>query len=294
MECRLCGSNDTEIIYEGPVKTGLLDGYSAKNYPVYRCNNCRTIWNNAADDYSVDYYESTEYRSRIETDSSVEEYYKNHDVDTLFKLKITGTAIFRNKVVADVGCGGGSFLDFLQGVCSEIIAIEPSEEYRKTLSKKYHTYPYASVAMSDWGEKVDVVTSFDVIEHVSDPRGFLKDSFNLLKEGGKIFIGTPTDYPILRQMLGDTFNKFIFQVHHPWILSEKIVKDMADEIGFINIKVHTIQKYGLGNLLCWLNEQKPRGHITYDFISESLDELYKKEIAASGFGEYIILEATKP
>ena len=96
----------------------------------------------------------------------------------------------------------------------------------------------------------------------------MKDQFDLLKSGGQLFIGTPTDYPVLREMLGDIFNKFIFQIHHPWILSEKIMEKMAKDIGFVNIRVYTIQKYGMGNLLCWLKEQKPKGHITYDFITE--------------------------
>lgn len=293
MDCKLCKSNNVIKIYDGPIKTGLLDGYSKKNYPVYQCQNCKTIWNNAFEDYSKDYYKSTEYRSRIEADTTIEEYYRKHDVESLFKLKITGTDIFRNKIIADIGCGGGSFLDFLQGVCKKIIAIEPSEEYRKSLEKKYCTYAFASDAIVDWDNKLDIVTSFDVIEHVSDPQSFLKDGYNLLKTGGKIIIGTPTDYPVLRELLGDIFNKFIFQIHHPWILSEKIMHDMAEEIGFSNIKVYTIQKYGLGNLICWLNEQKPKGHITYDFISKSLDELYKSEMVSKGFGEYIVLEATK-
>lgn len=294
MECKLCKCQNVVEIYNGPVKTGLRNGYTEKKYPVYQCQNCGTIWNNAAEDYSADYYESKEYRSRIETDTSIEEYYRTHDIDTLFKLKITGTEIFRNKTVVDVGCGGGSFLDYIYGVSKDIIAIEPSEEYRKSLAKRYHTYPYASDALNEWKGNVDIATSFDVIEHVQDPKGFLKDSFELLKSGGKIFTGTPTDYPVLREMLGDTFNKFIFQIHHPWIFSETIMKQMAEEVGFKDIKVYTIQKYGLGNLLCWLNEKTPKGHITYDFISKSMDEVYKNEMVEKGYGEYIVLEAKKP
>lgn len=55
--------------------------------------------------------------------------------------------------VADIGCGC-AFLDYVSGVAMQIIAIEPSETYRKIMDKKnFCTYPYASVAIKDWKEK---------------------------------------------------------------------------------------------------------------------------------------------
>ena len=293
MNCQLCNCEDISVIYNGPVRTGKRDGYTEKSYPVYQCNRCKTIWNYSSKDYPADYYESKEYRTRIEQDASVEQYYALHDEETLFKLNITGTAIFRNKIVADIGCAGGSFLDYLNGVCKDIIAIEPSKEYQKTLCKKYHTYSYASDAMADWANKVDIVTNFDVIEHVPSPYDFLKDCYDLLKEGGEVCIGTPTDYPVLRKMLGDTFNKFVFSIHHPWVLSEEIMREMAEKIGFKAIEVYSIQRFGLGNLLSWLLEKEPRGDVQYDFITDTLNAAYKEEAVAKGNGEYIVLKAKK-
>jgi len=292
MKCELCGSDAVKIIYKGVVRTGKRDGYTDKEYPVYQCSDCQTIWNYSSRDYSDKYYESTEYRERIENSSNIDEYYKLHDSDTLFKLKLTGTSIFRNKVVADIGCGGGSFLDFVSGVSSDVVAIEPSVEYQKTLRTKYHTYPYASDAINDWKGKVDVVTNFDVIEHVPDPRAFIKDCYDLLSIGGQLIIGTPTDYPILRQMLGDTFNKFVFSIHHPWVLSENIMKKMAESAGFKKVEISKVQLYGLGNLLSWLLEKKPMGDTRYDFISETLNNAYMNEISQE-YGEYIVLKAEK-
>ena len=154
-------------------------------------------------------------------------------------------------------------------------------------------YSYSSEALKDWGGKIDVITGFDVIEHVYEPGDFVADIYELLVKGGKCVIGTPTDYPILREMLGDSFNKFLFQVPHPWIFSEKSLKKMFEDAGFSKVDIVVTQKYGLGNLLAWLNDKAPRGNITYPFISPALDALYKEEMAANGYGEYITVYAEK-
>lgn len=55
--------------------------------------------------------------------------------------------------------------------------------------------------------KVEVVTSFDVIEHVENPRKFIKEVYELLAPNGTAIIGTPTDAPIMRELLGEVYEK---------------------------------------------------------------------------------------
>lgn len=295
MTCPICGSNIIKCIYYGELKTGLLKDWTEKQYEVQQCQNCHTIWNEAYKDYNVEeFYESAEYRKRIDVDTHIETYYKKYDKEVLDKLMITGTDIFRNKVVADIGCGGGSFLDFLKGVAADTIAIEPSEIYRKGLKKKgHHTYTYTSAAEADYRNAVDVVTSFDVIEHVKNPEQFMQEIYNLCTRGGTAIVGTPTDYPVLRKMLGKTFDRFIFQIQHPWILSEQSMKLLAEKAGFKNIRIEYKQKYGLGNLLSWLLDGIPRGDIQYDFISRTVDVAYRQSMANKDCCEYLILYAEK-
>lgn len=294
MQCKICGSENIKIIYNGPIKTGLLDGYTSRDYEVYQCADCNVIWNDAQMEETSEFYESEEYRKRIEGNSEIQTYYDKHDKEVLDKLQMTGTEIFRNRVVADIGCAGGSFLDYVSGAATDIVAVEPSRTYQAELSKKgYHAYQYASEAAKDWNNKVDVVTSFDVIEHVDSPQEFMNDVYSLLKEGGKTIIGTPTDYPVLRKLLGAEFDKFIFQVQHPWVLSKNSLELIFERAGFKNVQVKIKQKYGLGNLIAWCNEGRPRGDIKFDFISDSVDEAYKSEMARFDRGEYLIVYATK-
>lgn len=97
--------------------------------------------------------QNQDYRKALEGTLEEEEFYYLHDKDNLDKLQYTGTQIFRNSSVADIGCGCGAFLDFVKGVADKIIAIEPSETYRKVMTKKgFDTYAYAKDATSVWGE----------------------------------------------------------------------------------------------------------------------------------------------
>ena len=47
MRCKLCGSENVKVIYNGEIKTGLLDGYTKEKWPVNQCQMCKAIWNEA-------------------------------------------------------------------------------------------------------------------------------------------------------------------------------------------------------------------------------------------------------
>ena len=235
MICRICGGKKVKIIYNGKIRNGRLGNYTEEHIPIYQCEECLLIWHNNVLN-SKDYYESTEYRNSLEGSSDEELFYQLHDKESLAKFQYTGTEIFRNKIVADVGCGCGAFLDFVSGVALSVIAIEPSKTYRQIMERKgFHTYSYMSEAYSNIG-RIDIITSFDVIEHVEKPMDFLEDIFKLLKFGGKAIIGTPTDAPIMRFFLGEVYEqKLLFSTQHLWIFSEKSLELIARKCGFKNI-----------------------------------------------------------
>ena len=154
MECKICKSKNIKIAYNGLIRNGGLGKYTKNPIAMYQCCDCDVIWHEKTID-TKEYYESQEYRKDLEGTSEEADFYRLHDKESLDKFQYTGTTIFRNKVVADIGCGAGAFLDYIKGVAKEIIAIEPSETYRKIMDKKgFHTYAYASDVKLDnayWG-----------------------------------------------------------------------------------------------------------------------------------------------
>jgi 2-polyprenyl-3-methyl-5-hydroxy-6-metoxy-1,4-benzoquinol methylase len=140
---------------------------------------------------------------------------------------------------------------------------------------------------------IDILTSFDVIEHVDEPEDFLVSIFGLLKKGGEAFIGTPTDYPVLRGLLGAEFDAFLFSVQHKWVFSGKSLEMMARKSEFSQCDISYHQRFGLGNLLAWLQTRKPQGDKKYDFVTNSIDALYKSEMANERTAEYLVLHLVK-
>ena len=295
MKCKLCGSTGSRIIYKGFIRDGGLGRYTDEEVEIYQCPKCNVIWHEDVVKDLKRYYESEEYRNSLEGTSEEADFYRLHDKDSAEKFRYTGTTVFRNKVVADIGCGCGAFLDFVKGVAKEIVAIEPSAAYRQIMERKgFYTYAYAREACRDRANAIDVVTSFDVIEHVEDPQQFIREIYDLLAKNGVAVIGTPTDTPVMRELLGEIYEKkLLFSTQHLWIFSEKNLKMMAEDSGFREPKVRYFQRYGLGNMLGWVREKEPDSEIQAEFITNTLNQTWISECECKGMSDYIVLYLKK-
>lgn len=292
MTCAICHCPNVDTIYTGKIRGGKYGNYTCEMVDVYQCTQCGIIFHLASETPKKDCYETDSYRQMFGEKAS--DYYSFHDNEVLPKLQYTGTAIFRDKIVADIGCGGGSFLDFVQGAAKKVIAVEPTRSFHPLLREKgYYTFAYSVQALEKFRNEVDVVTSFDVIEHVEHPLEFLRECYELCKSGGNIVIGTPSEQTITRQILGGVFDQFLFQTQHPWIFNEKSLRFMAEQAGFRNIEVKYKHRYGLGNLLAWLKYQKPMGNVSWDFVSNEMSAVWNAACESNGIADYLVLYAQK-
>lgn len=294
MKCKICGNEKISVIYNGKIRDGKLEHYTDINVKMYQCGKCKVIWHDPIMNLE-EYYESVEYRKSLEGATDEKTFYRLHDKETLDKFMYTGTEIYRDKIVTDIGCGCGAFLDYINGVASSVIAIEPSEVYRKIMDKKgFITYPYATDALNSWRNKVDVITSFDVIEHVETPQDFLKECNELLVDGGTAIIGTPTDAPVMRELLGTIYEKkILFSTQHLWIFSEDSLRKMAEEVGFSSVEIKYYQRYGIGNMLGWIKDKEAGSTIESKLISSALDAIWRTDCESRNISDYIVLYARK-
>lgn len=293
MLCKICKSEKCKIIYKGKLRRGSFGNYTSEEYPMYMCENCECIWHDKIIDDIDNYYRSEEYRNDID-EKSAKDYYAIHDQEVLEKLNYTGTNIFRDKVVADIGCGAGSFLDFISGVTDKTLAVEPTDMFHNELKRKGHeVFHYMSEVQDKYCGKLDVITSFDVIEHVENPVEFLAEQKNLLKPDGKIITGTPSSAVLMRRVLGKEYEEFLYSFQHPWIFSGVTLESIAEQAGLTNIRIEYKQRYGLSNLISWLINHKPMGQVKYDYISEAIESGWKRDLEQREVADYIILYASK-
>jgi len=101
-------------------------------------------------------------------------------------------------IVVDAGCGNGSFLSLFRNRNWQLKGFDTSPT---GIEIARNTYPEITFYLAD-GQiissdlpmltgQTDAVISTEVIEHLYNPRGFLKNCFDLLKPGGVLVITTP-------------------------------------------------------------------------------------------------------
>ncbi|MFV1996142.1 MAG: class I SAM-dependent methyltransferase, partial [Verrucomicrobiales bacterium] len=179
--CPACVEAEWKELYRGKVRVGKFPNLSDQEVKVWRCAKCGVGY--LPDAFCG--YEDDRYRESVDGKGDIDAYHAAHDRLLSFHFNLVGADSIRDRVVADVGCGGGSFLDFCSNVAERTIAIEPSLSYRAGLETKGHlTFGSATDALDDWSGRVDLAVSFAVIEHVEDPVSFLHEVRELLRDDG--------------------------------------------------------------------------------------------------------------
>ena len=187
--CEICGSSNWKTTYSGKIRDGKF-GNLLDDCIIGKCKTCKV--ERLAEKFCFDdsKYELHKYREKIGKKTNIDDYFKNHDIFTLFTQKSVWPMSLRNKIVMDVGCGGGSLLDNIKGFTKEQIAVEPFSKYQSSLaSRGYKVFANLDLANEKYNKVIDIAFSIQVIEHVKNPLKFLKQIRKLLNSQGKL-IGT--------------------------------------------------------------------------------------------------------
>jgi SAM-dependent methyltransferase len=97
--------------------------------------------------------------------------------------------------VLDVGCGSGAFLDLARQAGCQTFGVELNPSAAASSRAKGHTVfdrLLQDLHKDDFGGALDLITFFQVVEHVPDPVGLLKDSVHFLNPGGYIAVAVPS------------------------------------------------------------------------------------------------------
>ncbi len=96
-----------------------------------------------------------------------------------------------DKRLVDVGCGNGYFISVARESCPQTFGTEFSDRMRKFATAKTGL-PIFSEGLDQLPETgFDIVTLFDVIEHIPDPNPFMAAIDRILNPGGYVLIYTP-------------------------------------------------------------------------------------------------------
>ncbi len=193
------------------------------------------------------------------------------------------------KTVVDVGCGAGLFLDHLYGLARRTVGIDPAIFYKDYVEKKHEHFETINQFK---GDQVDVVTSFDTLEHLSDPEQALREMHRILKPGGRIYIGVPNQRDFLKSICSD-YIPFFYHSSHLFYFTGEALSRIMDKAGFHSLTTDYVHKYGMMNFVQWLRhgcstKEKPKS--AFDEVTE---RNFRSNVEREGISSHILVGALK-
>jgi SAM-dependent methyltransferase len=133
--------------------------------------------------------------------------------------------------VLDVGCGAGAFLDQAGKAGLQTFGVELNPEAAAMARRAGHTiYNQLLSDIIQRGEhrKFELVTTWQVLEHVSDPVGFLADCAKFVAPGGYLAVAVPAEDSINSLC---PYNPHVWPPHHVTRWRLKDLRRLGQKVG---------------------------------------------------------------
>ena len=232
-----------------------LRGY--EKHFLIKCSNCNFVFAKKKPtreelELHYDGYGRDDYLSPI----TIKRY--NDILDDFEKYKKT-------KKLLDVGCGIGYFLEVAIKRGWQVYGSEYTDDAIEICRKKGILMHKGVLNPENYEEEsFDIITSFEVIEHINNPIDELTNFNKILRKGGLVYVTTPNFNSLLRYRLKSDYNVICYPEHLSYY-TPKTLKKLFTRIGF---KTNKIQSTGIS--LTRLKTSK--GVSRQSFISKESDD----------------------
>ncbi|MEA3345810.1 MAG: class I SAM-dependent methyltransferase [Chloroflexota bacterium] len=248
--CNLCGSDDAGPLYPSLLSQAnnpdriahyrCTSAWYRRHYAIVKCRQCGLV-----------------YANPRPPEEEVLNAYREVEDPLYLREELGRVLTFRRHVGAmeevmgppqegrrllDVGCYVGLFLEAAKGHGWEAWGVEPcrwavKEGHRRGLTILEGTLREASLP----AESFDVVTFWDVAEHLTNPRATFAEAWRVLKPGGWIIIQTMNIASWTARLLGS---------HWPWLMemhlyyfSPRTLACLLERVGFTPVKTARLGRY---------------------------------------------------
>ncbi|KTD09446.1 3-demethylubiquinone-9 3-methyltransferase [Legionella jamestowniensis DSM 19215] len=118
-----------------------------------------------------------------------------HDINPVRLEFVKKSGSLNNKLVLDVGCGGGILSEAMASEGAQVTGLDLSEEALE--AAKAHAasntleIEYLCCSVEEYEHPgFDIITCMEMLEHVPDPQAIITHCARLLKPGGTLFLST--------------------------------------------------------------------------------------------------------
>ena len=247
-QCNICNNSKYKILYETK-EGGKYGYYSGGNFGrIVKCCNCGLVYKDPVEKDIKEKYGRLDDKDYLRSKEARIEKFKI-DLSKIQKYKKEGK-------ILDIGCGHGLFLGVAKDRGWDAYGIELSKEvckYGRSLGLNIINKGLEETNFKE--NSFDVITLWDVIEHVENPSETLKLSNHILKKGGIIVFSTPNIGSLFAKIMGKKWWNLVNM--HLYYFDKKTIKKILEKNGFIVLKITSypriiIPKYAVE----WLKQYK--------------------------------------
>lgn len=231
LACPLCESINISSIgpikYTNPLKFSTLE-IQLKQAPVLNCcNNCKSWFTNfpVPENNAMELYTEGDGTKRWSHMDFISD--KDSKVVDFFN-KILSPSMS----ILDVGSNTGEFLDYAHQKGCHTFGLELSTSSLIKANEKGHTCVDDIDKLKD--HKFDIITAFDLVEHLYQPKQFINQLLSYLKPGGKLIILTGNKNSISARILKNNWWYCSYPEHvvfpDDYFFKEVLQLEMIDQI----------------------------------------------------------------
>ncbi len=140
----------------------------------------------------------------------------------------------KSSVLGDIGSGAGLFLEEMRKIMpqSRLVAIEPSSEMAAICRKKgFEVIDKAIEDINKTKEKFDLLSAFELLEHLHSPGVLFRNACEMLKPGGLFLITTLNCEGFDIQVLWE-HSKNIYPAQHINFFNPRSLQRALEDAGF--------------------------------------------------------------
>jgi len=244
VNCNLCNKDYARLVLK-------INGHK-----IVKCKDCGLVYLNPRlkekhlhKIYEEEYFKNPEFKNSKTQNLFGYNLYieEKEDIINTFKKRLKTIEKYKKKgKILDVGCATGFFLELAKSKGWEVYGTEISKFAVKHAKDKLNLKNvfYGDLKKIKFKENMfDVVTMFDVIEHLRDPKSTLRYTHKLLKKGGLIAVTTPDSGSLVSKLLGRRWEEFRRAREHTYFFSRKTLSDMLKKTGFEILKIESAGRY---------------------------------------------------
>ena len=284
VDCGFCGSAERELKFQDGIFSVVTCKACELTYVTPRLSDASLI----EEVYNEGYWSSDSAKQRGYTDYRADQplYLKTYRR----RLGVVRRHFDRPGRVLDVGCAAGYFLKVMQEEGWDVLGLEPSDAIRphaQELLGQEHVRAGLLGQLELEPHSFDLITMWDVIEHIPDTVAAVREVGKLLKPGGRFLIETQNVDSRAAKVMGKRWQHYK-HAEHIYHFNRKTLGEALGKGGFEVLEAGP----GLGGKyvsMGFIAERAGRLHPVLSFVLSPLNLLRNLSVYVNLFDELIVV-----